>query len=146
MEWIDTGYWGLFLATFLAATILPLSSEALLAAMLLGPFYPVTCLVIATAGNWLGGMSSYGLGWLGDWHHLQRWLRIKETSILRWKRFTDRYGPYTALLCWAPLIGDAIAISLGVFRVNTWSVAWWMLVGKFLRYLVIVHFMTSGLL
>lgn len=139
MEWIETGYWGLFLATFLAATILPFSSEAMLAAMLLGPFDPVVCLVVATAGNWLGGMSSYALGWLGDWRRLQRWLRVKEGSILRWKTQVDRYGPFAALLCWVPVIGDPIAIALGVFRVHWLPVALMMLIGKFLRYLAIVY-------
>lgn len=138
MDWIDLGYWGLFLATFLAATVLPFSSEFVLTSLLLAGFDATACLLVATAGNWLGGMSSYGLGWLGDWHRLHKWLRVKEESILKWKKHIDRYGPWSALLCWTPFIGDPIAIALGVFRVNWWLVSLNMLIGKFARYAVLV--------
>lgn len=139
MDWIELGYWGLFLATFLAATVVPFSSEVVLTGMLATGFDPMTCLVVASIGNWLGGMSSYGLGWLGDWHRLHKWLRVKEESILKWKKHTDRYGPWIALICWTPIIGDPIAVALGVFRVNWWLVSINMLVGKTVRYAIIIE-------
>lgn len=143
MEWIDLGYWGLFLATFLAATVLPFSSEVVLTSLLLAGFDPMLCLIVATVGNWLGGMSSYGLGWLGNWKRMHKWLRVKEASILKWKSYIDRYGPWTALLCWTPIIGDPIAIALGVFRVNWWLVSINMLLGKFGRYWLIISLVPS---
>lgn len=142
MEWIEPGYWGLFLTTFLAATVLPFSSELILAGMLVTGFDPGTCLVIATAGNWLGGMSSYGLGWIADWQRLDRWLGIREADLLRWKQRIDRYGVWAALLCWVPFIGDPIAVALGLFRTNWWLVSLLMLAGKAIRYAVVIGVIT----
>lgn len=137
MDWIELGYPGLFLATFLAATVLPFSSEVMFTAMLLGPFDPLLCLVIASAGNWLGGMTSYFLGRLGNWQKLKKWLRVSEGQVLRWKNQIDRFGPYTALACWLPFVGDIIAIALGFFRVKAVPVALFMFIGKAARYAVI---------
>ncbi|MGB1831624.1 MAG: hypothetical protein ACPHIT_05435, partial [Flavobacteriaceae bacterium] len=64
LEW---GYLGLFLASFLAATVLPLSSEIVLSFLLANEYDFLSCLTIATLGNWLGGLSSYGLGFLANW-------------------------------------------------------------------------------
>jgi len=138
MEWIEPGYWGLFLATFLAATVLPFSSEVILIAMLSAGFNPTYCLLIATAGNTLGGMSSFALGWLGDWHKLNKWLRVKEADLNKWKSMIDRYGYWAALLCWLPFIGDPIAIALGFFRTNWRVVAILMFVGKLSRYAILI--------
>lgn len=138
MEWIELGYAGLFIATFLAATVIPFSSEAILAAMVLGGFDPVTSFFVATIGNTLGGMSSYGLGYLGNWQSIGRYLRVKEEKVRSWKHQLDRFGAYTALMAWAPFIGDVIAVALGIFKVNVWRTAFWMTVGKAARYAVIV--------
>ena len=61
MDWIELGYFGLFVATFLAATILPFSSEIVLVSLIAAGFDPIHCFIIATLGNTLGGMTSYGL-------------------------------------------------------------------------------------
>ena len=140
MEWIEPGYWGLFVATFLAATVLPFSSEIILLGMLAAGYDVVICLWVASIGNWLGGMSSYGLGWLGDWHRLAKWLKVREEDLQKWKNNIDRYGIWMALLCWAPIIGDPIAIALGFFRTNWWLVSVLMFVGKFLRYGILIFF------
>jgi len=131
-EW---GYLGLFLASFLAATILPLSSEILLSIMISGSFELAPCLAIATFGNWLGGMSSYGLGWLGKWEWLEKYFRIKREKVENSKKHIDRWGSLIALLCWLPILGDPLAIGLGFFRTNVYKVAFWMFIGKLGRYL-----------
>ncbi len=138
MEWLDLGYFGLFLATFLAATILPFSSEAILAGMLYVGFDPIMCLIIATVGNTLGGVSSYFLGYLGSWSILHRWFKVDESKTERWREKINKYGSFTALLCWAPVIGDLLAIALGVFRTKMLPVFTFMTVGKFLRYAAII--------
>ena len=138
MEWIDVGYWSLFFATFLAATVIPFSSEAILGAMVLGDFDALTLLIVATAGNTLGGMTSFGLGYLGNWRAISRYLGTKEEKVERWKRSIDAYGAYTALLCWVPFIGDVIAVALGIFKTNVWRTLFWMTMGKGLRYGVIL--------
>jgi membrane protein YqaA with SNARE-associated domain len=63
----DYNLWGLFLASFLAATVVPFSSEALLSFLIINGTDAYTAVLVATFGNWLGGMSSYGIGYLGKW-------------------------------------------------------------------------------
>ncbi|MDC1012581.1 hypothetical protein OAQ04_05030 [Flavobacteriaceae bacterium] len=74
LEW---GYFGLFLSSFLAATVLPLSSEVVLSVVLANQYPLAASILFATLGNWLGGLSSYGLGRLGKWSLLLRFLESK---------------------------------------------------------------------
>mgnify|MGYP001161954405 CR=1 FL=1 len=136
--WSEYGLWGLFLASFLAATVLPFSSEALLLAMALGPWTTVGLWAAASVGNWLGGMSSYGLGRLGDMERIARWLRTDPDKAMAWRTRVAQYGSWAALLCWLPVIGDPIAIALGLGRTSVWRTAVLMFVGKALRYAVLL--------
>ena len=137
MDWLEWGYLGLFLASFLSATILPFSSEAVVAAMILGGANPWIAIGVATAGNWVGGMSSYGLGYLGKWHWLEKYFKIEVSRVEGWKPKIDRYGSAFAVLSFLPFIGDVIAVALGYFKANLVLTSIWMLVGKFGRYLTI---------
>lgn len=137
-QWAEWGPWGLFVASFLAATVLPFSSELVLAACLAGPWRPELLWGVASLGNWLGGMSSYGLGYLGDSDRIARWLRADPAKAGKWRERAVRYGPWLALLCWLPVIGDPIAIALGLVRSRPLPTAFWMLVGKAARYAVVV--------
>ena len=74
---IEWGYVGLFLASFIAATIIPLSSEIVLSLLIANEYSLATLLGVATLGNWLGGMTSYGLGRIGNWSLLNRFLESK---------------------------------------------------------------------
>jgi membrane protein YqaA with SNARE-associated domain len=145
MEWLELGYFGLFLATFLAATVVPFSSEAILAAMLYANFDPVACLIVASAGNTLGGVSSYLLGYWGSWSILHKWFRVDEIKIERWRENINKYGSITALLCWTPFVGDLIAVALGVFRARMVPVFVFMTIGKALRYIFIIWVFRSFL-
>ena len=138
MDWLELGYLGLFLATFLAATVLPFSSEAILGGMLYANFDPVTCLIIATVGNTLGGISSFGLGYLGDWKKITKWLRVEPEKTMRWQTLISRYGSFAALLCWLPIVGDVIAIALGVFKARLVPTFLLMALGKGLRYVFVI--------
>lgn len=135
MEWIELGYLGLFIATFLAATIIPFSSEAILSAMLLAGYEPVACVIVATAGNTAGGMTGYAIGYVANWRAIAKYLRSDESQVLRWQNLVGKYGAYAAILCWMPFIGDVIAIALGLFKAGWIRVLFWMTTGKFLRYL-----------
>ncbi|HRD51792.1 MAG TPA: VTT domain-containing protein [Flavobacteriales bacterium] len=137
-EWTTMGLLGLFLACFLAATVLPFSSELVLVAMLAGPWSPMTVWAVASLGNWLGGMSSFGLGRLGDLERVGRWLRMKPEEAERWHLRIGRYGAWAALLCWAPIIGDPIAVALGLGRARLLPTAALMFIGKAARYAVLV--------
>jgi membrane protein YqaA with SNARE-associated domain len=137
MDYLEAGYLGLFVVCFLSATILPLTSEGVLIAFLLSGVEPLTALLVATSGNVLGGSTNYFLGRLGE----PKWLRklgVKETRILRFENWVKRYGVWTALLSWVPIVGDPLTIALGFFRANWWWVFLLMLIGKFLRYLLLV--------
>ncbi|NDG47215.1 MAG: DedA family protein [Flavobacteriia bacterium] len=133
LEW---GYLGLFLASFLAATVLPLSSEIVLSFLLANEYDFLSCLTIATLGNWLGGLSSYGLGYLANWKIIERFLGHKHHKIQAIKTHIEKWGSLLALSCWLPIIGDLFAVGLGFFRVSFFKVALWMGVGKGFRYAV----------
>ena len=119
--------WSLFISSFLAATLLPGGSEAVLFGVLKG--YPETlwaALLVATIGNTLGGMVSFGMGWL-----LPQTQQLKHVEKLR------RCGTPALLLAWVPLLGDALCLAAGWLRLNPWQAALFMAVGKFARYWVI---------
>ncbi|MDX9750070.1 MAG: YqaA family protein [Flavobacteriales bacterium] len=137
-EWMEAGLWGLFLASFLAATVVPFSSEALLAAMALGPWSTFALWAVAATGNTLGGMTSYLLGRAGDLRRIARWLRTDPAKAVHWQRRLHRYGAWAALLTWLPVVGDPIAIALGLGRAPAWAVAVLMFVGKAVRYAVVL--------
>lgn len=132
----DYSLWGLFLASFLAATVVPFSSEALLTFLILNGTHFWPAILVATAGNWLGGMSSFGIGYLGKWEWIEKYLRIKREKIARWHDRLYRRGAIFAFFCWLPAVGDIIAVGLGLIRSNILITALSMLTGKFLRYLV----------
>ncbi len=137
-ELLDAGLWGLFLASFLAATVLPFSSEAILAAMALGPWSTLSLWAVASAGNWAGGMSSYGLGRLGDLERIARWLRTDPQKAQRLQQWVDRRGYWAALLTWVPVIGDPLAIALGLGKAPWLPVTVLMFIGKAARYAVVL--------
>ncbi len=143
-DWFEYGYWGLFLASFLAATILPFSSEVILAGMLLGGYDITLCLMLATLGNWLGGMSNYGLGYLGNIERLEKWLGFKREKLPRLRLYIRKYGSYVAFFCWLPVIGDPLAVALGFYRSNVLNVAVWMLLGKAIRYAALLYSVMNG--
>ena len=142
-EW---GYLGLFFASFLAATIIPfLSSEALLSLMIVNQYSLGTVLLVATIGNWLGGLSCYYIGWLGKWDLIEKHLKIKVLTLEGLKPKVDRWGAPLAFFCWIPVIGDPLAVGLGLFKTNPISVALWILIGKGIRYLVWAYITFSGM-
>ena len=132
-EW---GYVGLFIASFLAATIIPFSSELVLSILIAKNYDLSTSLFVASIGNWIGGLSSYLIGRIGSWNTIEKYLRVKRKNILLWKIKIDSWGGILAFLCWLPVLGDPIAIALGFFRTNVVIVAVFMLIGKFVRYLI----------
>lgn len=137
MEWlVEYGYWGLFIGAFLAATVVPFSSDVLLVALIAAGGNIVTTIVAATAGNWLGGLSSYGLGWLGKWEWIERWFKISPEKLEKQSGRIKRWGSWLALLTWLPGIGDVMAIGLGFYKVDFKSAALFMLIGKCARYVM----------
>lgn len=139
-EFAEWGYWGLLLASFLAATIVPFSSEVVFSALVYGGLDPWMCVFVATLGNWLGGMSSYYLGYLGKIEWIEKYLRIKHEKLLKFEKNLHKYGDWFAFFAFLPGIGDIIAVAAGFFRCRWWIVAVSMLFGKFLRYVAWMYF------
>lgn len=119
--------WGLFASSFLAATLLPGGSEAVLYAVLqMHPDSYRTAILVATVGNTLGGMSSYVVGRLLPKHYSGKGLE-----------FARRYGTPALLLSWVPLIGDALCVAAGWLRLQPALSAFFIAVGKFARYVAV---------
>jgi len=137
---IALGYPGLFIASFLAATIVPFSSEAILGAMLLGPYSAFACLFWATFGNWAGGLTSYALGWAGRADKVERFLHISPQKVAKVDPYIKKWGVWLALFCWLPFIGDLFAVALGFARTNIYLTSIFMLAGKALRYVAVYYF------
>ena len=132
-EW---GLFGLFISSFLSATVIPFSSEFVLSFMILNGFDIYLTILIATIGNWLGGLSSYLIGRLGKWTIIEKYFRVDKNKVFNFKLKVDRWGSVLAFFSWLPIIGDVIAVSLGFFRTNFILVSVWMLFGKILRYII----------
>jgi len=122
-----TSLGALFTSSFLAATLLPGGSEAVLFGILRlypGEFWPA--LAVATAGNTLGGMSSYLIGRI-----------IPQSKPLKGLAAVRKYGSTALVFSWVPIIGDPLCVAAGWLRLNLWLSAMFMAAGKFARYWVI---------
>jgi membrane protein YqaA with SNARE-associated domain len=132
----------LFIASFISATLLPIGSEpALFGLLKLNPDIFWSAVLIATAGNTLGGMLDWWLGYgahevTEKYHHSKHHMKALD--------FLERLGPKACLLAWLPIVGDPLCAVAGWLRMPFWPCAGYMLVGKFLRYLmmtsVLLHF------
>lgn len=133
---IAWGYIGVFIASFLAATVLPFSSEVVLTGVLLAGADYWPCMIAATLGNFLGGMSCYYLGRLGKVEWIEKYLKLNVAKLLKVQHWIEGKGSVMAFFVFLPGIGDFIAVALGFLRGNVWIVSVSMLLGKFLRYVV----------
>jgi len=133
---INWGYLGLFVATFLAGSILPFSSEVVLSSLLIAGGNAWYCLLAASVGNFLGGMTCYWLGRLGNIQWLEKYLHVKEEKLNKAVGFLQGKGSFFAFFTFLPFVGDLLAVGLGYLRANPWITAISMLIGKSVRYLV----------
>ena len=151
-SWLDTflqllalpqyGLSTLFVASFISATLLPIGSEPFLYGLLRlnpGLFWPA--ILVATAGNTLGGAFDWWLGY-GAHKVADRYSHSKHhTRVIEW---LERLGPKACLLSWLQLVGDPLCAVAGWLRLPFWPCLGYMLIGKFLRYLamttVLVYF------
>lgn len=131
-------YAGLFTTAFLAATLLPAQSELLLGAMLVSGRYDAALLLVsATAGNTLGSVVNWLLGRFVEHFRDSRWFPVKRQALERAKRWYARWGKWSLLLSWAPVIGDALTLAAGLMRTRLVIFLPIVLVAKGGRYLVV---------
>ncbi|MCG6872665.1 MAG: VTT domain-containing protein [Gammaproteobacteria bacterium] len=127
--------WALFTSAFLSSTLLPGSSEAVLAWLAADAVsFPWQLWAIASLGNTLGGLSSWLLGWLAA-KGIGRWSHAPRPEAL--ERFA-RYGQPALLLSWVPLLGDPLCVAAGYLRVPLWAATIWIATGKAARYLLLL--------
>ena len=124
----------MFLGSFLAATIIPFSADVLLIGMLVAGGSPWAVIAIATIGNFLGGLTSYGVGRIGKWEWIIKF-GVKPETLEKQKAKIDKYGSVIALLSWVPFIGDVFAVALGFYRTKFLPSAIFILIGKCGRFI-----------
>ena len=128
------GLAGLFAASFLAATILPLSSEVVLGYLLVHNFNVQGVVAVATAGNVLGALVNYGLGRAGSRTLLEKIFRVSPQDIDKARHRFKTHGTLSLLLAWVPVIGDPLTVVAGVLKINVWIFLALVTLGKFARY------------
>ncbi|MBM6549632.1 YqaA family protein [Marinomonas ostreistagni] len=130
---------GLFVVSFLAATLLPLGSEVvLLAVVTQHPEAALGSWWWATLGNTLGGLTNWLLGRYFLAYKDRRWFPLSSTQLERVHVLFTRYGQPILLLSWLPAIGDGLCLAAGVARLKLMNCAVWVMIGKGLRYAVVI--------
>jgi membrane protein YqaA with SNARE-associated domain len=129
---------GLFLAAFLAATLLPAQSEAVLAALLLsGDISPPLLVAVASAGNVAGSLVNYALGRGIERFRDRRWFPLPGPALARAQGWYARGGRWVLLLAWLPVVGDPLTFVAGVMREKWWVFLLLVSLGKASRYAVL---------
>lgn len=135
---IDWGYVGLFISALLAGSIVPFSSELVMVALVKVGLSPTLCILSATLGNTVGGMTCYYMGRLGRVDWIERYFKVKKEKIDRMQSFLQGKGALMGFFAFLPFVGEVIAIALGFMRSNVVLTTLSMLVGKLVRYIAML--------
>ena len=136
---IQYGYVGMFLASLLAGSVFPFSSEAVMAGLLAAGLNPWPLVVYGTIGNVIGSLFNYFIGTLGRLDWIEKYLHVKPDKLDRAQRLMAQYGVWIGFFAFLPIIGSAIAIVLGLVRANIWVTLFSFTLGKIFRYLLIIY-------
>lgn len=143
MVWELSGYFGLFFAALGAATLLPMQSEAVLAGLLLtGNYTTGMLLTVATAGNVLGSVINWGLGRSIEHYRHKRWFPISKEKLVQAQQNYQRFGYWSLLLSWVPIIGDPLTFAAGIMREPLWRFLLIVTLAKLSRYLLLIILIT----
>jgi len=133
-------YISLFFLSFLAATIIPFSSEVgLLSYMALGKFNNELLLIFASLGNILGSCINYVLGLYIIRFKTKLWFPFKDNQILKATNWFNRFGVYSLFFAFLPIVGDPLTLIAGIFRVSFIKFIILVSLGKIFRYLLIYY-------
>lgn len=136
---IDYGYWGMLVASFLAGSFFPFSSEAVMLALLAAGLEPWPLVAYGTAGNVAGSVFNYAVGRMGRLEWIERYLHVGQRELDRAQRFMAGHGAWMGFFAFLPLLGSAITILLGLMRANIPISLASITAGKLLRYLILVY-------
>lgn len=128
------GYVSLFLLSFLASTIVPIGSEWLLVTMVIKGFDPILSVASATTGNTLGACTTYGIGIYGSEWVNRKLLRFDDLSRKRAEMFYAKFGVWSLLFSWLPIVGDPLCLAGGLLRIHFGVFLLLVFVGKLIRY------------
>ena len=131
-------YLVLFLSAFIAATLFPMGSEALLIYDIREGYNVYYLLLFASIGNVLGSCVNYYLGLKGE-SYLEEKKYLKKEKIDKYKKFFDKYGGFALLLSWAPIIGDPLTFIAGILKYDFKKFLFLVTIAKFLRYALIAY-------
>ena len=132
-------YFQLFIISFIAATILPLSSELVLSTMLLtDSFDKYLLLVVASFGNILGSSVNWYLGQKILISKDKKWFPANERQIAKGEIYFKKYGIWSLLLAWVPIIGDPLTIVAGILRVKFFTFLLLISISKISRYIFLI--------
>jgi membrane protein YqaA with SNARE-associated domain len=129
----------LFLLSFLAATLLPIGSEWLLVALIIKGQAPETSVLIATLGNYLGACTTYAIGFWGAEFLTEKVLKINQPAQKRAQTIYKRFGLWSLLFSWLPLIGDPLCLVGGVLRLPFGRFSLLVFSGKLARYALVAQ-------
>lgn len=137
------GYLGLFVVSFLSATVIPFSEQFAVVGMLALDYSAVLIVVVATAGSFLGALTNYFVGKKGSEFVFSRYISIDERNLVRAEDYFDRYGRIILLFSWLPLLGDAITVVSGILHLDIRVFTMFVLVGRLVRQIVVVLLATQ---
>ena len=134
-------YLSLFAISFLAATILPLSSELMLAGLIATSNYDsLLLLIVASFGNVLGSVFNWTLGFYSRNLITKKWFPFKDKQIERSSKWFNKFGNWSLLFAWVPIIGDPLTLAAGLLKVKFIEFLILVSVGKVSRYFLIYYF------
>jgi len=134
-------YGGLLVAAFLAATLLPAQSEALLASLVIADRQPVLALLaVASLGNIAGSASNWLLGRWIEHYRDRKWFPVTPQALARAEGAYRRWGHWSLLASWVPIIGDPLTLVAGVLREPFWRFLLIVSLAKIARYCVVIAF------
>ena len=136
---IGYGNWGLLFAAFLAGSVFPFSSEAIMLALLAAGLDPVQLIVYGSIGNVAGSMFNYSVGRMGKTEWFERYLHISKKNMDRAKRFMGNRGALMGFFAFLPVLGSAITVLLGLMRANMPLSILSITIGKVLRYVLLIY-------
>ena len=135
-------YLSLFVISFLAATILPFSSELTLAGLIVTSNYDnLLLLIVASFGNVLGSVVNWALGFYSRNLSSKKWFPFKETQIEKSSKWFRKFGKWSLLFAWVPVLGDPLTLIAGLLRVKFLDFIILVAIGKVSRYLIIFYLM-----
>ena len=133
-------YLSLFFISFLAATILPFSSELTLAGLITTSNYDnLLLLIVASFGNVLGSVVNWVLGFYSRNLTIKKWFPFKEAQIERSSKWFSKFGKWSLLFAWVPFLGDPLTLVVGLLRVRFLDFIILVAIGKVSRYLLVFY-------